>query len=286
MKHLTQVQRYQIEGYIKVGLSNTEIGKEIGYHKSTIGREIRRHSQKRESYDGKLAQKLYEESKIRVGRIKKKLKGDLESEVIDLIQEDYSPEQISGRLTQEGKTSVSHPVIYKYIWDDRSKGGLLYKHLRNKGKKRRKQGGKYDSRGQIKNKVSIEDRPEIVENKGRIGDWEGDTIIGKNQKGAIVTLTERVSNYELMIKVKSRKSEEVKKAIVKKMRQTDIPIHSITFDNGKEFAGHESMAKLLDTEVYFAHPYSSWERGLNEYQNRLIRQYIPKQTDLVVSIIE
>lgn len=279
MKHLTLVQRYQIEAYIEIGWSDKEIGGFIGCDRSTIWREIKRNSLTRESYDAEKADKLYKTSKRRAGEAKKKMKGDLEKEVCELIKEDYSPEQISGRLLSEGKQSVSHPVIYNYIWEDKSEGGQLYKHLRNSGKKKKKGYGKVANRGKIKNKRSIEERPEIVENKGRIGDWEGDTIIGKNHKGAIVTLTERVSNYELMIKVKSKKSEEVKRAIVKKMRQTKIPIHSITFDNGTEFWGHESIAKLLETEVYFAHPYSSWERGLNEYQNKLIRQYIPKKTD-------
>ena len=278
MKHLTLVQRYQIEGYLKVGYSNAEIARQIGVHRSVLTREFKRNTLSRSLYDGKRAHQLYIASKQQVGAIKKKMKGSLKDEIEQMIKDDLSPEQITGRLNNQKKHSASHSTIYKLIWEDKANGGKLYKHLRNSGKKKKKKYGSIDKRGQIPNRVSIDDRPQIVDNKERIGDWEGDTIIGKNHKGAIVTLTERKTNFQLMKKVKSKDSKIVTKAIVDLIRSSQLPVHTITFDNGKEFSGHEKMAKLLNTKIFFAHPYSSWERGLNEYQNKLIRQYIPKKT--------
>ncbi len=279
MKHLTLVQRYQIEGYIKVGFSNSKIARQLGVDRSVLTREFQRNSKDRASYDGKRAHQLYVAAKQISGSMKKKIKGALKEEIQSMIEEDYSPEQISGRLKNRGKQSASHTCIYKLIWEDKTNGGQLYKHLRNSGKKKKKKYGSKDKRGQIPNRVSIDQRPQVVDNKGRIGDWEGDTIIGKSHKGAIVTLTERKTNFQLMKKVKSKSAKHVTKAILALMRASQMPVHTITFDNGKEFSHHEKIAKLLNTKVYFAHPYSSWERGLNEYQNKLIRQYIPKKTD-------
>lgn len=279
MKHLTQVQRYQIEAFINVGFTNAAISRETGIGKSVLSREIKRNSLTRRGYDGQIAQQLYEEGKSRSGSIIKKMKGELKRKVEDLIKKDLSPEQVSGRLKLEKAESISTGCIYQMIWREKAKGGDLYKHLRHSRKRYKKRYGSKDKRGQIKNRVSIEDRPKIVENKGRIGDWEGDTVIGKNHKGAIVTLTERKTNFQLMKKVKSKSAKEVSKAIIALMRESKLPVETITFDNGKEFSDHEKIAKLLNTEIYFAHPYSSWERGLNEYQNKLIRQYVPKKTE-------
>ena len=279
MKHLTQVKRYQIEGYIKVGFSNSEIARQLGFDRSVLTREFQRNSLDRASYDGKRAHQIYVASKRGSGSIKKKMKGALKEEIQRLIEADFSPEQVTGRLKKEGKQSASHTCIYEMIREDKTNGGQLYKHLRNSGKKQKKKYGSKDKRGQIPNRVSIDKRSQVVDNKGRIGDWEGDTIIGKNHKGAIVTITERKTNFQLMKKVKDKSAKQVTKAIVALIRASQMPVHTITFDNGKEFSHHEKIAKLLNTKVYFAHPYSSWERGLNEYQNKLIRQYIPKKTD-------
>ena len=155
----------------------------------------------------------------------------------------------------------------------------MYKHLRRANKKKRKKyGSGPDHRGTIKNRVSIEKRPKIVDDLARIGDWEADTIIGKDHKGAIVSLTERRSMTQLLKKVKSRNADEVTQAIIKMVKASNLPALTMTFDNGKEFSNHEKIAEVLNLDTYFAHPYSSFERGLNENQNGLVRQYIPKKT--------
>jgi IS30 family transposase len=164
----------------------------------------------------------------------------------------------------------------QHIWEDKRQGGQLYKHLRRK-KKYRKRGSKGDNRGKIPHQTRIDERPEVVEKRERIGDWEADTIIGKGMKGAIVTLVDRKSRFLRMGLVEQRTKEAVKDAIISLLE--GYPVHTLTFDNGKEFAAHEEISQALNADTYFAHPYASWERGTNENTNGLIRQYIPKKAD-------
>jgi len=193
----------------------------------------------------------------------------------------WSPEQISGRMVLDGFGSISHETIYQYLLKDKKDGGELYKYLRHKDKPYRKRYGSSDKRGEIPNKRSIEDRPSIVEEKNRIGDWEIDLIIGKNHKQALVTAVDRKSKFTLIQKVSSKKSEEVKNALISMMEIVKDNTLTITADNGKEFAKHEAIAKALDSDFYFCHPYSSWERGLNENTNGLIRQFFPKGCEFI-----
>jgi len=191
-----------------------------------------------------------------------------------------SPEQISGRLKVEYQLSISHETIYQYLITNRAGGGELYLHLRHKHKKYRKRYGSTDRRGQIIGRVSIDDRPIIVEEKIRIGDFEGDLVIGKNHKGALATLVDRHSKFSLIAKVPNKSANNVTEAIITMLHPIKEHLHTITFDNGKEFAHHQTMADTLAVNVYFAHPYHSWERGLNEHTNGLIRQYFPKGSSL------
>jgi len=178
-----------------------------------------------------------------------------------------------------GKTKLHHETIYRMLLQDKRNGGTLYKHLRHLHKSHRKRYGSYERRGRIKNAVSIEQRPAIVDSRSRIGDWEGDTVIGKNHKSAIYTLVDRKSLYTVIVKLNGKNATELVDKTLKVLEPMSSKIHTITYDNGLEFAEHERMAKALDVDIYFAHPYSSWERGINENTNGLIRQYFPKGTD-------
>jgi IS30 family transposase len=191
--------------------------------------------------------------------------------VIMLINEkirlDWSPEQVSGWLKVSQDIAISHERIYQHVWADKCRGGTLFKHLRQSSK---------DKRGQIRNRVSIDDRPDIVTQKSRLGDWEIDTVIGKNHQGALVTIVDRVSKFTLIKKVDSKHAEVVTEATIILLQSYLDRTLRLTADNGKEFAGHEKIKEQLKADVYFAHPYSSWERGLNENTNGLIRQYFTK----------
>ena len=194
------------------------------------------------------------------------------------LREDWSPEQVSLWLRSNRGIRISHEWIYQYVLNDKLSGGDLYHHLRCQ-KIRRKRYGAYSRRDQLINRVSIDERPPIVDRRCRIGDWELDTIIGKGHKQAIVSLTERKSRLTLIRKVGHKSADKVASAILHLLKPLTHRLHTMTSDNGKEFARHETIADRLKARFYFAHPYASWERGLNENTNGLIRQYFPKRHD-------
>ena len=189
---------------------------------------------------------------------------------------EWSPEQVSDWLKRHVAVEISHEWIYQYILANKYAGGTLYRHLRCQ-KKRRKRYGSYDRRGKLPNRVSIEKRSVIVDQRKRIGDWEVDTIIGKGHRHAIVSLTERKSRLVLLRKVERRTADLVSEAVIDLLQPLSDRLHTITGDNGKEFAEHERISRELNIDFFFAHPFAAWERGTNENMNGLVRQYIPKR---------
>ncbi len=277
--HISNYKRIELATLHRNGYSISNISKQLKLHRSTVYRELKRNSRPRGSYEAYYANNL---SEIRKERFAKNRK--FTSQMIILIKEklekqQWSPEQINGYCIQNNIPMVSHERIYQYIYQDKENGGKLFEHLRTGKKKYKKRYGKHKNRKIIiKNKVSIDERPEIINNKERYGDWEIDTIIGKNHKGAIVTVVERKSSFILIRKLKGKNAEELAKQTIRLMVPYKELVHSITSDNGTEFANHEYIAQKLNAQFYFAHPYSSWERGLSEYSNKLIRQYVPKKS--------
>jgi IS30 family transposase len=273
-KQLTPEKRYGLKAYMQAGFSIPQIAKELMVHKTTLYREIKRNTGGR-GYRPKQANMKALERR-HYSRKRNCLTTDLIARIVYLLRLDLSPEQVSGYLKEHHHINISHETIYQYILADKTKGGDLYKHLRHSSKKRKKRYGSYDKRGQIPDRVSIDNRPEIVDLKIRIGDWETDTIIGKNHKGALVTAVERKSKFTCIRYVPNKKADLVAKALIDMLSPFQDQVHTITTDNGKEFAQHKEISKALRTDIYFAHPYHSWERGLNENTNGLIRQYFPK----------
>ena len=271
---LTEVQRYQIEALKKAKKEQKEIAVIVGVSASTISREIRRNSGLR----GYRPKQAHATAMIRRRESSKavKMTAELVAVIEIKLRMDWSPDQVSGWLDQEKQIALSHERIYQHVWSDKCQGGDLYRHLRQSKKKRKKQYGSRDKRGQIRNRISIDDRPEIVEQKTRIGDWEIDTVIGKNHRGALVTIVDRVSKFTLIKKVDSKHARVVTNATITLLKPYLDKTLTITADNGKEFADHEKLTERLGSKVYFAHPYRSWERGLNENTNGLIRQYFTK----------
>ena len=251
----------------------------IGRDKSVVSREIRRNCDKRSGqYRADLAQRKYDQRKAIIPK-RVRFTPTVQATVDELLGEDYSPEQIAGYCKEQGVECVSHERIYQYVWADKKEGGALHSHLRRKGRRYRKRGAKKDSRGVIPGRVDIDLRPRVVEEKKRFGDLEIDTIIGRNHQGAIVTINDRASGFLWMKRVENRTSDAVYLAAVELLMGEKDYLHTITGDNGKEFADHQKIAKDLGVNFYFAKPYHSWERGANENLNGLIRQYIPKKTD-------
>jgi IS30 family transposase len=274
-RQLTQDQRYQIYACMKADWSQREIACEIGVHPSTISRELARNRGRR-GYRPKQAEQKAQTRKP--NHITTRIAPQTWKLIETYLRQDWSPEQVSGWLFKKRHIQVSHERIYQYIYADKQRGGTLFKHLRCR-KQRRKRYGSYDRRGRLTGCRSIETRPAIVEAKRRIGDWEADTIIGQHHQQAILSLVERKSKLTRLKKVERNTAESVGQAIEELLQPLKANCHTITSDNGREFAHHQAIAAKLRAAFYFAHPFAAWERGLNENTNGLVRQYFPKQSD-------
>lgn len=277
-KHLISSQRSEIFAYRQCGKSPKFIAQKLQVHISTIYRELSRNSNKRGGY----AHNAHEMAMERQERVSRNgtISPRTKFECLRLITQDWSPEQISGTLRKKG-TMVSHTTIYKWVAQDKAAGGTLFEHLRHKGHKRKTNPYKGASARNIPGRVSIKERPAEA-NGRRFGDWEMDLIIGKNGYQAILTLVERSTGYVIIHRLKhGKKARELAADVVRLLISYRARgVLTITTDNGSEFAAHALITKgLKGVAVYFADPYSSWQKGLVEYTNKLIRQYIPKGTD-------
>jgi len=274
---LTLSKRYHISTLNKQGFTQKYIAQEVGVHPSTISRELRRNNDVVQGYNAELAQIRSTRTEMRK-RKRFVITKPIEKYIRAKLKQDWSPEQIAGRMKLDTGVSVVHETIYRYIYTNKSNGGKLYTYLRHKNKKYHHRSNDYRSRGTIIDRIMINKRPKIVEKKNRIGDLEIDTVIGKDHKGALVTVVDRKSKFVLIKNVPSKEASVVTKALIEMIQPIKGITHTITSDNGKEFAYHKQISAALDTDFYFANPYHSWERGLNEHTNGLIRQYLPKKS--------
>lgn len=271
--HLTQPERYQIHILHKAGHDQSEIARMLERSKSTISRELKRNCGQR-GYRPKQAQE-FSRARMRARENGRRVSADTWAFADAKLEQQWSPEQICGYLKANDLPSVSHESLYQRIYADKRAGGRLHANLRCQ-KQRKKRYGNRERRGTIPNQVSIELRPAIVDGRIRFGDWEGDLVIGAGQQQALVTLNERQSRYTLIGKVVRKTAQAVSDTMISLLTPFSSWVHTMTTDNGKEFSQHERIAKTLDTQFYFAHPYCSWERGANENMNGLIRQFFPK----------
>lgn len=274
--HLTSEQRYTIDVLLRQKKSRKEIAQTIGVSQSTLSREIKRNSGQR----GYHCQQAHSKAADRQRRLQNYRNLTLEIRHfirISMTEEQWSPEQIVGYLRRKGKPCVCVETIYAYIRADKANGGDLWTHCRHQLKHRKRRvSAPYTA---VQNRTMIDERPSDWDGSTP-GDFEMDTIVGKDGNGAIVTLVERKTNFTLARKLPQGKNAKTLAETVILMLLPYIgKIRSITTDNGSEFAEHLLIAKRLKTKVFFAHPYSSWEKGCIEYHNKLIRQYIPKGTD-------
>ena len=275
-KHLTSEQRYTIEVLLRQQKSRKEISQTIGVSQSTLCREIKRNSGQRGYH--------YHQAHVKAADRQRRLQNyrNLTIEIRGFIrtkmtEDQWSPAQIAGYLRRKGKPTVCVETIYAYIRADKENGGDLWKHCRHQLKHRKRQvSASYVA---VQNRTLIDERPADW-NGSTPGDFEMDTIVGKGGKGAIVTLVERNSNFTFARKLpQGKNAKALAQAVILMLLPYIGKIRSITTDNGSEFAEHLMIAKRLKTRIFFAHPYSSWEKGCIEYHNNLIRQYIPKGTD-------
>lgn len=277
-KHLDVHTRCIIFTLREEGLTLRAIAARTNVHHATISRELKRNAQTKGGYCYKTAQKVSVARRhLACLRQSKMNQEEINYLVLDQLQRlQSSPRQISGFLKRKHNLKISHETIYKYIWGDKKKSGDFFVNLRHRGKKYNRRGSKTAGRGLIPGRIDISQRPKIVESKIRIGDLEADLIMGANNQGAILSLVDRHSKYTKLHILNGKTKVEVTAAIIKVLRGSKRYLKTITYDNGKEFAGHQDIAKKLGVDCYFATPYHSWERGLNEHTNGLVRQYFPK----------
>ncbi len=275
MSHLTSEQRYTISAMYKQKYKQIDIAKAIGKDKSVVSRELKRNRNNKGRYSYGYAQMCVSVRKERY-KESRRFTYEMKCFIIEHIKKKWSAEQIVGQCRKKSIDMVSIERIYQFIRQDKIQGGDLYTHCRHRLKHRKRVVGKCTN---IKDRVSIDERP-VEADGSRFGDWEMDLIIGAGNKDAMLTLVERSTGFTIIeILPDGKKAESLSKIVVRALLPYKKWIKTITTDNGSEFAEHKYIAKQLDTEVYFAHPYSSWEKGLIEYTNKLYRQYIPKKSN-------
>jgi len=268
-KHLSQAERYQIHALMKAGHDQSQIAKLLDRHKSTISRELSRNTGSR-GYRPKQACEMSAD-RAQHSRNAPTVEPWVREAACALLCIQWSPEQIASQLP------ISHETVYQHVYANKAQGGTLWKHLRCQKQKRKRYANGRDRRGQIPNRRPLSERPLHIEARRQVGHWECDTVIGASHKGAVVTMVERKSGYAVMAKVEKKTSELVSSAIVDKLQPMAARVKTLTFDNGKEFAGHAHIDQQLQSTAYFARPFASWERGSNENLNGLLRQYVPKK---------
>ena len=276
-KKLDFKERLKIEDLYRQGLGITAIAKRIKRAPSTVSREIKHNSSSQEY----MAHMASQQARTRLSEsryVPRKMTQAFKKKLKALLKKGWSPEQISGRLKYQG-LSISHEAIYQWIWANKQHQGKLYRYLKRHGRTYRKRISSYRDRGQIRHRVDIDQRPKIVEQRSRVGDWEIDSIVGKGHRGAIISMVERNTRFTKIIKVNDRKAARVAASLVKQLRKFKSKVLTITSDNGKEFAYHQHVSNALSADFFFAKPYSAWQRGTNENTNGLVRYYLPKGTD-------
>lgn len=281
MSHLTAADRGKIETLLQEQYTNKEIAKRIGKDPSTVGREIKKGLDGSGVYHSWIAEVAYETNRKRSKQIPKlddpknhKLRGW----IVACLQKGWDPSMISGRMKAEGYITVCAETIYTWIYSSTwAIAEKLHQYLRQGKKRRTKQKGRSSQRSKIPNRVSIHERPAVVTEKSRVGDWEGDSVI-YTHKHAINTINECVSGLVAFTKLTQKTAVQTAYAVIHQLKNKIA--HTITFDNGSEFTQHGIITEALNVQVYFADPYSSWQRGANENSNRQLRAYLPKRSDI------
>ena len=279
-RRITYEDRCQLSALRKAGKTQAEISQALGFSQGTISREELARNTGQRGYRFQQAQRSAQIRQQQVRYQPHKLTNQVRCALTRKRRaERWSPEQLSFWLRTERGLSLSPEWIYQMIWADKRKGGDLWCFLRRRGKRSHRRGAPHAGRGVIPHRVDIAERPAIVTTKSRLGDWEGDTIVGARHTGALLTHVERKSLFTTISKLSRPTAQATHRAIVHRLKPLRRHVHTITYDNGKEFAGHRNTAQCLQAHVFFATPYHAWEHRVNENTNGLIRDLFPKGTD-------
>lgn len=279
-RQLTAEDRYIISACRMQGLSNAEIARQVGCHRSTIGREIERNHCRLDGHYRPSKAQRRTQARRRRSRRNRQFDNQAYQRICSLLREDWSPAQVAGYLKVNGELAISHETIYRYIYQDKKKGGSLYQHMRHSAKNCRKRYRSNDNRGRLQGKRHISERPASVDSRRQVGHWEIDTVMGSGDQHCIVSIVERKSGYLVLGKLKNRTARGLTVRTVKLIERHPDSIDTITADNGTEFHDYEAIEEATGVTFYFATPYHSWERGSNENANGLVRQYLPKRQSM------
>lgn len=280
-KHFTTEKRNELAALLRARVKKKNIAKQLNRHRTTVWREQNRGKGANGRYYTLKAKRLAKEKRIKANTRFRKIENDksLRIYIVKKLKKYWSPEQIAGRWNKDHKRKhINKDTIYKFVYEKRKD---LVKYLRcQKGKYRRRYGTRIrEKQREALKKRRIDERPEIINQRARIGDWEGDTIIGRDKKPAILTHVERKSGLVLGDKLERATAEASKLKTVKRFKRiSEDKKHTITYDNGSTFSEHDTTEKQTGITIYFAHPYHSWERGCNENANGLLRQFFPKKS--------
>ncbi len=278
-RHLTHTGRSRIHALMKSGLSAAAVARQLGRSPSSVPRGIRRNGGARGQRHAQ-AQRRAEARRRSASSVPSRMTPELWRMVEERLVRGWSPEQVAGRLRLEGHPVAGRQWTCRHVHADRRAGGGLWRHLRRRGKRPNRRGGAHAGRGHIPGRVDIPERPALVEGRERVGDWEADTIVGARHSGTVVSLVDRATKYTLLRRPGRKTAAAVGAAMTGLPGPHRDAVHTVTADNGKEFADHARVAGALGAGFLFARPYHSWERGLNEHTNGLVRGYLPKGTDL------
>lgn len=280
-RQITVAERYTLGILRQLGYPAAAIARMLGRHRSTIGREVHRNATHHDgTYRPQLAHWYACSRRSRSRRNHRFSPADF-ALVRTCLEQQWSPEQVAGRLRREGRLRISHETIYRHIWADKRRGGTLHTHLRGARKQCRKRYGHYDSRGRLAGKRPITERPATVAARTRIGHWEVDTLLGAGQADAcVLSLVERKTGYLVLGQLRARTTAAVNTRATQLIRAQPRPVRTITADNGTEFHGYAAIEQNTAARFYFATPHHAWERGTNENTNGLLRQYLPKRQSM------
>ena len=277
---LTRDERYQIQALVTSGISIRAIGRQLDRHASTISREFRKgECEEAGRYSARNAQRVTLSLRYRPRPDLHRIRGKVEEHIRKKLELDWSPEQVAGRIKLKRKQTIPFLTIYRFVQRDREGGGKLWTHLRvlkNPRKGRKSQ--RWKAWSYLPNRVSIEDRPKVVEERKRLGDYERDTVLGKRGKSVLLTIVDRTSRRLKLDRLEKSTSDGVHRSTVRLLKNEEN--HTLTNDNGFEFLRHAETTKVLSLPIYFSKAYRSWERGTNENTNGLLRQYFPKKKDI------
>lgn len=277
---ITSDERYMISKLRQQGFTQSQMADILGRHRSSVSREIRRNATAADG--GYRPFTASERTRGRRSRSRRNTRftPDQWQRVYHGLRQQWSPEQIAGRLRRDDTWTMSHETIYAHIWRDKARGGQLFRDLRCARKQRRKRHGTYDRRGHLAGKRMIAERPAAIDRRAELGHWEVDTVVGVRAPDCVATLVERKSGFTMLGKLRNRTSRGMTQRLRWLMRRAPQAFKTVTADNGTEFHDYQAIEATTGTLFYFATPYHSWERGSNENLNGLLRQYLPKRTSL------